>query len=354
MELSLGFLVLSIVKIAGILAYIYFLLRVLGNASKWVKIAGIVGAFALVQFALSFQAGEFRILNDFDRGLLFQAATMTMCALGLNLIYGYQRPVQPGAVGLLRHRRVRGCRRYVSLEGGRRARTVGGRRSSSCCSALIIWGIGRLLKRYKGMPVLSQFTLYLIGTFVAGAHRRARGKCHSIRCWPRCSAPPRRPGPCGSDVAMQVIFPIAVLLGGVVAAETAFLFGLPVLTLGSDYFGIATLGFSIVVYTLMMNSDTILPIPEMRGGQGMLDIPQMGVTAWFWGFVFLVLVIVVMRNLVYSSTGRAMISVREDETAAKVDGHRRGTARSCWRSSSAAYLPASAARSTCSPPAPAF
>jgi len=58
----------------------------------------------------------------------------------------------------------------------------------------------------------------------------------------------------------------------------------------------------------------------MRGGQGMLDIPQMGITAWFWGFVFLILVIIVMRNLIHSSEGRAMISVREDETAAKVMG----------------------------------
>jgi branched-chain amino acid transport system permease protein len=128
------------------------------------------------------------------------------------------------------------------------------------------------------------------------------------------------PGPLRGDVAIQVIFPISVILAGIMSAEIAFLFGLPVLTLGSDYFGIATLGLSIVIYTLMLNSDTILPFPEMRGGQGMLDIPQMGITSWFWGFLFLLLVIVVMRNLIYSSNGRAMISVREDETAAKAMG----------------------------------
>ena len=128
------------------------------------------------------------------------------------------------------------------------------------------------------------------------------------------------PGPLRSDLAMQILFPISVILGGLLVAEIAFLFGLPVLTLGSDYFGIATLGLSIVVFTLMNNSDTILPFPEMRGGQGMLDIPQMGISAWLWAFVFLVLVIVCMRNLIYSSTGRAMISVREDETAARIMG----------------------------------
>jgi ABC-type branched-subunit amino acid transport system permease subunit len=52
----------------------------------------------------------------------------------------------------------------------------------------------------------------------------------------------------------------------------------------------------------------------------MLEIPQMGVTAWFWGFLFLLFVIIFMRNLVYSSEGRAIMSVREDETAAKAMG----------------------------------
>ena len=70
--MDLSFLVLSIVKIAGILIYLYTLLVVLGTAPNWLKIAAVVGVFAIVQFALSFRAGDFQILNDFDRGLLFQ------------------------------------------------------------------------------------------------------------------------------------------------------------------------------------------------------------------------------------------------------------------------------------------
>ena len=80
-----------------------------------------------------------------------------------------------------------------------------------------------------------------------------------------------------------MILLFAVIIGGAFAAEVSFLFGLPVLTLGSDYFGIATLGFTIVVQTLMINSDTILPFPEMKGGRGMGGIPQ--VTTWFWAFL---------------------------------------------------------------------
>ena len=50
----------------------------------------------------------------------------------------------------------------------------------------------------------------------------------------------------------------------------------------------------------------------------MIGIPQL--TNWFWAFAFLLLVIVIMRNVVHSSTGRAIMSVREDETASKAMG----------------------------------
>ena len=109
-----------------------------------------------------------------------------------------------------------------------------------------------------------------------------------------------------------------MLIGGVLAAEVSFLFGLPVLTLGSDYFGIATLGFTIIVKVLLDNSDTLLGFVEMKGARGMIGIPK--VTTWFWVIFFLVLVVVVTRNLLHSSYGRAIISVREDEIAAKAMG----------------------------------
>ncbi len=117
---------------------------------------------------------------------------------------------------------------------------------------------------------------------------------------------------------MQLVFLLAVIFAGIFAAEVSFLFGLPVLSLGSDYFGIATLGFSIVIYTLMVNSDTILPFPEMKGGRGMIGIPKL--TTWFWAFFFMLMVILIMRNIIRSSTGRSIMSVREDEIAARSMG----------------------------------
>ena len=182
---------------------------------------------------------------------------------------------------------------------------------------IMILGVGRLLKRLRGMPVLSQFTLYLVGALLVGIIAVVVGNPVADLMAPAIGTPDA-PGLLLSPVAQNVLLLLAVLIGGAFAAEISFLFGLPVLTLGSDYFGIATLGFSIVVQTLLVNSDTILPFPEMKGGRGMIGIPKL--TTWFWAFSFMMVLIIVMRNLIYSSTGRAIMSVREDETAGKAMG----------------------------------
>jgi branched-chain amino acid transport system permease protein len=116
--------------------------------------------------------------------------------------------------------------------------------------------------------------------------------------------------------AQGVIFVIALVNGGTMAAIVAYLVGLPLLRLGSDYFGIATLGFAIMIYTALQNSDLVIPI--MKGARGMVAIPRW--TNWPWVFGVLVVCVIIMRNLVHSSHGRAIMSVREDEIAARTMG----------------------------------
>jgi branched-chain amino acid transport system permease protein len=119
------------------------------------------------------------------------------------------------------------------------------------------------------------------------------------------------------DAGKAGILLIAIAVGGLLAALISLGFGYVVLLrLGSDYFGIATLGFSLIVQNLLINSDQI--IPETKGARGMVGIPQL--TSFFWVFLFLVLALVVLRNLLYSSAGRAIVSVREDEVAAQAMG----------------------------------
>ncbi len=112
------------------------------------------------------------------------------------------------------------------------------------------------------------------------------------------------------------MFILSLFFGAAVAGFVALLIGLPILRLRSDYLGIATLGFGIIVKVAMDNSSKFLPI--LGGATGMSGTPQ--VANFDWVFLFTVLVIVLVRNFVFSTYGRACTSVREDEIAADVMG----------------------------------
>ncbi|MCS7010771.1 MAG: branched-chain amino acid ABC transporter permease [Anaerolineales bacterium] len=325
MDLSV---LLSFAKIIAVIAYLYGLFWIMGlkvrpvtiagktlDLSLAINVAGVVVAFGIIQLALT-DFGGFRILNEFDTGLLYQACTMTMVALGLNLIYGFNGQFSLGQWGFY------GIGAYAAADVT--YRWVNGDSSGlivlgvgTILAGVIILLVGRSLSNLRRMPVLSSFTLYLLGALVSGYVAVLIGRWVSPLLNPLLGTN-LEPGPLAQGFWLQIIYFLAVVFAGIFAAEISFLFGLPVLSLGSDYFGIATLGFTIVVYTLMVNSDTFLPFPEMRGGRGMIGIPKL--TTWFWAFLFMMAVIVSMRNLIRSSYGRAMISVREDEVAARAMG----------------------------------
>ena len=293
--MSIFYLVTSVLKIVALMAYLYGLLWVLGQKQLWVKIAGVIAAFGIVQLAIT-PIGGFRVFNDFDSGLLYQACTMAMVAMGLNLIYGFNGQFSLGQWGFY------GVGAYAAADityrwanGDARGLLVAG--LGVAFGGLMILGVNKLVNRFKGMPVLSQFTLYLIGAVLAGAVAVVIGNAINPLLAPLLEDG----GALAGYIPQQIVFFLAIVIAGIFVAELSFLIGLPVLTLGSDYFGIATLGLSIVIYTLMVNSDTILPFPEMKGGRGMIGIPKL--TTWFWAFTFLLFVIIVMRNLIYSSTG---------------------------------------------------
>ena len=310
--MEFGDLFFSLIKIVGVIAYLYGLLWAVGQKKWWAKLLGIVVAFGIIQLALT-TFGDFQLLNNFDSGLLFQACTISMVALGLNLIYGFNGQFSLGQFGFY------GLGAYAAAD-------ITFRWTSGDASGMMvlglgvilaggaIWAINLYLGRFRRTPVLSSFTLYLIGVIIAGIIAYYIGNGIASALNPLLVAD----GVLQSAGAIQVVFFLSVILAGAFAAIVAFLFGLPVLSLGSDYFGIATLGFTIVVNTLLVNSDTILPFPEMKGGRGMIGIPQL--TNWFWAFFFLLMVLVIMRNLIQSSAGRAILSVREDETASKAMG----------------------------------
>lgn len=114
----------------------------------------------------------------------------------------------------------------------------------------------------------------------------------------------------------EALFPLALLFGGTVAGLAGFLIGLPILRLRSDYLGIATLGFGVMMKVLFDNADGI--IPAMGGSRGMTGIPK--ATTFAWAFLIMLGAIIIVRNLIYSSHGRAIVSIREDEIAADTMG----------------------------------
>ncbi|HBV97616.1 MAG: ABC transporter [Peptococcaceae bacterium BICA1-7] len=118
-----------------------------------------------------------------------------------------------------------------------------------------------------------------------------------------------------SDHSM-FLFIVSLLIGAAVAGLLALLIGLPILRLRSDYLGIATLGFGIIVKVGMDNSNKL--ISALGGATGMSGTPQ--IANFDWLFIFLILIVLFVRNFVYSSYGRACTAVREDEIAADVLG----------------------------------
>jgi branched-chain amino acid transport system permease protein len=314
--MELGYLFTTILKMVLLVAWIYGLLWGLGRKQIWQKAVTIVLAFGVIQGAFLLQFGDYAVFSAFDQGLLYQAVTMTMVALGLNLIYGFNGQfslAQWGFYGIGAYCAADITYRWVN--GDASGLFVAG--IGVVLAGLALIGVGRLLRLKRGVPVLSAFTFYLIAVVVAGFISVIAGKALAAAVQSSFGST-GSPGALASPAAVQIVFFLSVLIAGAFAAEVSFLFGLPVLTLGSDYFGIATLGFAIVVQTLMVNSDTILPFAEMKGGRGMIGIPKL--TSWVAAFAFLLMVVVIVRNFIRSSTGRATLSVREDETAAKAMG----------------------------------
>ena len=117
-------------------------------------------------------------------------------------------------------------------------------------------------------------------------------------------------------ISQQVVFAIALVVGTVLAAIMGFLIGLPLLNLTYDYLCIATLGFGVMAYVFFNNADRL--IPTMKGARGMVAIPRL--TTWPWVLACVAIALIVMRNLLYSSTGRAILAVRDEPTAAETMG----------------------------------
>ena len=109
-----------------------------------------------------------------------------------------------------------------------------------------------------------------------------------------------------------VVFVVAIIAGGIAAAVAGFLIGFPSLRLKGDYLAIVTLGFGEIIRTILNN------IAWVGGPRGLLGIPKFSTFTVI--FVFTMATIILIRNLVQSSIGRSMLSIRENELASELVG----------------------------------
>ncbi|MDI9370398.1 MAG: branched-chain amino acid ABC transporter permease [Synergistota bacterium] len=109
---------------------------------------------------------------------------------------------------------------------------------------------------------------------------------------------------------MNAPFFVAVLAGGLVAAFFALLIAIPVLRLGGDYLGIATLGFSEIIRVVLTNLYFIT-----IGALGIKGIPSHANLWWNYGWLLLTTLFIV--RLINSNFGNVLKAIRDDEIAAK-------------------------------------
>jgi branched-chain amino acid transport system permease protein len=126
----------------------------------------------------------------------------------------------------------------------------------------------------------------------------------------------------GATLAQSLVFLLVIIFGALVAALAGLIVGIPSLRLRGDYLAIVTLGFAEIIRIIILNIDRVGGATGFRGRvppwDGRLIIPQYANFVWIGGFA--VLTIIVVYNIVNSDTGRALISIREDELAAEAMG----------------------------------
>lgn len=119
----------------------------------------------------------------------------------------------------------------------------------------------------------------------------------------------------GGLVQFALPVAVAIILAGLVAALFAFLIGLPVLRLKSDYLAIATLGFAEILRALCQWKG--LGVLTNGSNQLRLYPTFSGILPYFF---VAGICIAVIALLIRSTYGRAFKAIRDDEVAAEAMG----------------------------------
>ena len=132
---------------------------------------------------------------------------------------------------------------------------------------------------------------------------------------------------CAINVTLGVV--PSLILAGLVAAVFAFLIGLPVLRLKSDYLAIATLGFAEIIRAVFQwqalgpvtnGSNMLKDYPTFNDFNITLANGQTLYLSTLMPFIIAGICIAIIVLLINSSYGRAFKAIRDDEIAAEAMG----------------------------------
>lgn len=118
------------------------------------------------------------------------------------------------------------------------------------------------------------------------------------------------------DVSPILSLFIGILVGGSVAAIFGLIIGIPTLRLKGDYLAIVTLAFGEIIAILFENNSTF------GGALGLKNSRYRVPTEYLFIIIFVVFMIslALVRNILKSKHGRAIMAIRDNEIAAKSMG----------------------------------
>lgn len=176
-----------------------------------------------------------------------------------------------------------------------------------------------LLNGFTGLFSLGQAGFMLVGAYAFAAINISSGIRSTVYQYYdpllKFSLTETLQGALGNTAGTVLGVFISLLLAGLLAAVLAYLIGLPVLKLKSDYLAIATLGFAEIIRALVQ-LEAFAPVTN--GSQLLRGFPYF--TDTFMPFVIVGICIAVVVLLINSTYGRAFKAIRDDEIAAEAMG----------------------------------
>jgi len=115
-------------------------------------------------------------------------------------------------------------------------------------------------------------------------------------------------------VADGLTLNVGLLVGALLAGLTGLLVGAPSLRLRGDYLAVVTLGFGEVI-RISFNNAKFLGAATGFSGDSPSGLPAL--TTFFWVYAWAIAILILIRNLTFSQTGRSLAAIREDEIAAE-------------------------------------